>query len=99
MFRLIAPETGQAALAYADPGRRGLVVFGYQLEDAAAGAAGGPCPVAGIEEDLDYRMRQFSPTADEEQAVSVRSGRELLTAGLSWPLAAARTAAIWRLNA
>jgi alpha-galactosidase len=97
MFRLIAPETGRAALGYADAGRRRLVVFGYQLADAAA--PGGPCPVAGIDENLDYRVRQFSLTADAEQDISVRSGRELLTAGLSWPLGLGRTAAIWRLDA
>jgi alpha-galactosidase len=97
MFRLIAPETGRAALGYADAGRRRLVVFGYQLADAAA--PGGPCPVAGIDENLDYRVRQFTLTADGEQDISVRSGRKLLTAGLSWPLGLGRTAAIWRLDA
>lgn len=34
MFRLIAPDDGRAALAFADAGRHRCVVFGYQLADA-----------------------------------------------------------------
>ena len=106
MFRLIPPDDDRAALCYSDASRRRAVVFGFQLADADPGAdvdaeadvAGGPCPVAGIDANLDYRVRQFSLTAGEQPGTSVRAGRELLIAGLRWPLTVARTAAIWRLD-
>jgi hypothetical protein len=49
--------------------------------------------------DLRYRVRRLSLTTDGAQDSGVRSGRDLLAAGLRWPLSAARTAAVWRLDA
>lgn len=105
LYRLIPPDGDRAALAYADSDRAHLVVFGYQLaRPTPADAAGpdgpdadGPCPVAGIREGPDYRVRRLSRENGEEDSC-VRPGRALLADGLAWPLRRARTAALWRID-
>jgi alpha-galactosidase len=98
MFRLIAPDAGRAALAFADTGRRRCVIFGYQLADAVpARPAGFACPVAGVRPDTRYRVRELS-LAGSDRDHGVRPGSSLLAEGVAWPLTAARTAAIWLLE-
>jgi alpha-galactosidase len=108
MFRLIPPDAGRAALGFADSGRRRCVIFGYQLADDAPADPGGPadpadpagtaCPIAGLRPDTAYRVRELSLSGDDRDH-GVRAGGSLLTEGLAWPLTAARTAAIWLLEA
>ncbi|MBO0834318.1 MAG: hypothetical protein J2P28_02220, partial [Actinobacteria bacterium] len=60
--------------------------------------ARGGCPLPWAAADLRYRVRQLD-LASEDELVFQRDGGSLLTAGLTWPLAAERTAVLWLLEA
>jgi alpha-galactosidase len=99
LFRLIGPDEpgGRAALGFAGTTRRRGVVLGYQLS-AASDPVAATCPVPWATSELTYRIQQLTLTSDAEQ-VTTRPGADLLAEGLPWPLAAARSAVIWLVDA
>jgi alpha-galactosidase len=102
LYRLIAPDApgsaGRVAMAFCGPGANQAVVFGYQLGPVSGdGEATAPLPLPWAVTDGIYQVRQVS-LASEHETVTERDGTSLLAAGLSWPLTAERTAAVWLLD-
>ena len=101
LVRLVSPvegdDTSRAAQVHLASDRRRAVVFAYQLEPSAR-----PAPalqLVDLEPTVRYRVRRTDLRGDEPDEDVVRSGEELVAAGLAWPCDEPLTACVWELDA
>jgi alpha-galactosidase len=101
LVRLVSPvegdDTSRAAQVHLASDRRRAVVFAYQLEPSAR-----PAPalqLVDLEPTVRFRVRRTDLRGDEPDEDVVRSGEELVAAGLAWPCDEPLTACVWELDA
>ena len=100
LHRLWSPfGSDRSALAYTDRDRLRIVVFGYQLSDAAAGATSVGLPDGLFDPERSYRATRTVITDDFGPAELVEAGRVVAERLLEWPLGSRATAVVWEFTA
>ncbi len=98
--RLVSPVEGsdrsRAALMCVAAGADRAVVFAYQLEVSASAAP--PLHLVGLDPEATYEIASTDLTSEVVEDEAQRSGAELMSEGLGWPLEAPCTARMWELT-
>jgi alpha-galactosidase len=95
LHRLISPfGRDHSALMYTHE-NDGAVVFGYQNGEKVPS---GPLHLRGLDASAVYELSAVDLHSDASSPTVRRTGEELLTEGLWWPLSEPETAVIWRLK-